>query len=664
MTGTKTTVLAQKPLNTILHTIRDLFLRRESVALGLIMISILVVQTMLLFRGFVSVSADEYSRVLLGASWAKSPFFMERYILDVTNVWQPWHFYLLGLALKIYDSDLFLTARLVTMFFSLISLGMLYLLGRRLFNRWVALLSVLIVGLLRPHVNLSLTPMVDMIFITFLISFLYFFLGWLESGVDEQLLLAALLVGLASGMRYDGWFTVILFSAYLGLRWFIELWTRRSLHMVWLLAVGLAWLPIFIWLWGNYIHWGDPAHFLKGHYGSSPEGIGPLTALFPRLGYIELLLQNGAFIYLLALVGIILSHWILGHRLWLYLTFSLGALVILILRGGTPGQAYKPHYTFPYLVLVIPFCAYAIYWALTAPKQSGYHRWQTAGCGILALMSLYNLWLVYLKFSQQHSWGLICLLALAGIALSYKLLDHEFWLSLTLSLIPLPVLIFVSETGLAPGNPRFYDTLYFIFLAFFYAYVIWRAIGVIPSPSQRQWQIMGAGILIIICLFNLWDTFFRIPWGMPISAIQSGLVVHQLFEEGALAGEDRVLVEVELRNYKGMQVMSNHPGNFILDRAAYGEPDRASFLLDQNSSPYEIGDFFTSYEPQVNPFSLDPAARLPEYLADQQIRLIIIKDPRLESLLIRQTDFRKIHQIEDYRFYYAADYEQLDLNKE
>ena len=144
MVSTKTLMQRQKSLSAILHTVRNLIVENEGVAFGLVITLTLAVRAVVLVLGFVSVSADEYSRVLLAASWAESPYFVERYVLDVTNAWQPWHFYLLGLALKVYDGDLLVTSRIVTMVFSLISLGMFYLLLRKLFDRWVALLSVLI----------------------------------------------------------------------------------------------------------------------------------------------------------------------------------------------------------------------------------------------------------------------------------------------------------------------------------------------------------------------------------------------------------------------------------------------------------------------------------------------------------------------------------------
>ena len=143
---------------------------------------------------------------------------------------------------------------------------------------------------------------------------------------------------------------------------------------------------------------------------------------------------------------------------------------------------------------------------------------------------------------------------------------------------------------------------------------------------------------------------------MPASVNKAGLLVRQLFEEGALAVDDKVLFEAENWNHLGMQVMSNHPGSFVLDRDPMN-PDRGSFLLDKNSSPYEVGARFTSFEEQANPFSLDPPLSLDEYLKDRQIRLVVMKDPRLEALLIQQTGLERIGQVEGYSFYYAATHE-------
>lgn len=629
--------------------------KNEGLAFGLVIILLFIVRAIVLALGFVSVAADEYARTLYAANWAKSP-----YIFGETPIWLPVHFHILGLGLKAHY-DLFLTPRIVTMIFSFASLGMLYLLARKLFNRWTALLSILIAGLSNIHVYLSLTPMAEVFYLTFLLGFLYFFFTWLDKNADRHLLIAAFMLALATGVRYESWFTAAVFCFYLGLRWLMGLWKTRSLRPIWLLAIGLVCLIPSAWILRNYILWDDPLHFTRLHT-TSASGAGPLSDLFLKLAHIELLFQNWTLICLLAVVGITLSYRFLAHKIWLYLAFSLTPLVIVSLLVDGLGRAFRPRYIIYYLIPLTPFCAYTIYWVIAAHKQSFHYRWQTRGWGMLVMMSLYNLWLVYLRFTG-HSWMLVGLLAVAGIALSPLLLSRKHWFYLTSSLIPLPILIVISRSGFVPGSPRLCMGLYFIILALFYAYNVWQAIGVLKPPSRYQWRIAGLSMLAIICLYNLWGTFFRIPEGMPASVNEAGWLVRKLFEEGALAENDKVLIEVADFNYLGMLVMSNHPKNFILDRSIARESKvgqrsfivAESFLIDKSSFPYAVRTSFTTYEARANPFSLDPPADLDEYLRESQIRLVIVKDPRLKALLNQQTEFERIDRVADYAFYYAAD---------
>lgn len=187
----------------------------------------------MLARGFVSLSADELARVLYAADWAVSP-----YVFGNGYLWLPGHFYFLGLALRTHN-DLFLTPHIVTITFSLISLMMLYLLARYLFNRWVALMCVLIVGLLPLHVHLSLIPLVDILYFTFTLSFLDFFLLWLDDERDQKLLLAALMLSVATSLRYEAWIMAAVFSLYLAICGMMTFWRRRSLRLLWLMAIVL-----------------------------------------------------------------------------------------------------------------------------------------------------------------------------------------------------------------------------------------------------------------------------------------------------------------------------------------------------------------------------------------------------------------------------------------
>lgn len=659
-----------KQPNASIEPIQEIFKKHERLAFGLTIILIVAVQLFVLARGFVDVSLDEYSRVLLAASWAESPN-----IFNGNWFWLPGHSYLLGLGLTFYY-DLILTPRIFTMLFSLISLGMLYLLTRQLFSRGPALVAVLIVGLHRIHISLSLTPLTDIVYLAFIIGFLYVFFVWLEAERGNQILLAAVLLGVATAIRHEGWFSLAAFNLYLGGRWLRGVWAARSFQPVLLLAISLASLPVSIWMVGSYIFRGDPLYFANAFYRVVlPDAtglVGPMTDIFPGLAYIELLLVNGALISVLAVVGIALSLKQRPQQTLLYLAFSFSALVILTLKGdGKIGVAYKPRYILQYLVLLAPFCAYAIWGAIAARRQSSHHGWRSASRDLLALVAVYNLWLVYLRFSHRHSWVLIGLLALGGIALSFHLLSRKHWGYFTLGLVPLPILIGIIKIGdLSPAGSSLSIGLYFILLALFYAAIIWQAAGDLKPPSVHHWRTAGVGILALILIYNGWGILFHILSEHPQSDsdFKAGLRVRQLFDEGALSDKDTVLLETDpvKRNYKKIQVYSNHPGNFVLDRVPVNvlttflrENDTESFFLSNQSSPYPVDRPFVTDNPRVgydveaNPLTHDSAS-LAQYLADKHIRLVVIRDPRIATLLSQETEFAKIDQVDDYLFYYAG----------
>jgi hypothetical protein len=605
---------------------------------GLIIILIIIVHVIVLGRGFVFLSADEFARTLDAASWAKSP-----YIFDDGFVWLPGHAFLLGLALKIHY-DLFLTPRIVTWIFSMLSLWTVYLLARKLFNHEVALLSLLIVGLLPLHVYLSLTPLVDIIYFTAVLSFLYFFLLWLDTTADHHLLLAALMLGFATSLRYESWIVATVFSFYLGIRWLKELFKKRSVRALWLLSIGLVSVLPLVWVLRIYSLWGNPFYYIK--FVALDMGSASTLSL-PRLGYFELLLQNGALICLFSVVGILFSYRSIGQAIWFYLGFGLAPFLILTIftKGSLVSAAYSPRYVGLYLVVLALFCSYGIYWATKAHKGSlAYRR------GTLIMLFLYNLCLVYLRI-QQHSWILVCLLAAAGIVISYELLDRKRWIYFSLSLIPLLGLIAITKnTIFSPVLLNLYLSSYVICLALFYVYQIWQGTEVTVPSQPLKASLLGIGMVGVICLYNFWGVLAGIPRETK-SGIQAGLRVRQIFEDGALASTDKILIEVSGVDNLYMQVMSNHPWNFVLDRDR-SRKKQESFLLDKDSSPLEVTTSYSRFKSQGNPLPPKGSFDSEDYLREKKIRLIVIKDPRLQALLRQQTDFKPIGQTGDYLFYY------------
>ncbi|HEX2521003.1 MAG TPA: glycosyltransferase family 39 protein, partial [Terriglobia bacterium] len=537
---------------------KDSVLTKEASNVGIAIGVIALLQAAVLSLGFTSLTTDEYTRTLYAASWAKTH-------LLPTDEWLPGHIWILGTALKI-RYDLFLTPRIVTYLFSLQCLLALYLLARYLFNRWVALISICILGSLQIYVYLSLTPLVDMVYYTFLLWFLYFLLRWLEQRQPAPFFAAALMLGFATTLRYEAWFIAALFSVYLLVRSIAEL--QRSRVAGTLIALAVVWIVPCLWLAGNYIWHGDPLQIM-GAYGGwirfrlETESISNWAAL---------LFRTGSHICVLGLAGIWLSRSIVAReKLCLYLGLTFAPLVVLSVFTTGPGNVYAERYVGQYLLPLIPFCAHAVYCALIADR----HRspiGQLPSWPALAIFSIYNLWLVYLKMSG-HGGRLISLLTLAGISLSWRLLELRRWMLLAATLSPLALFIVLPRTRFALISSDAHLRLYFVVLLTFYGLYLLRAKY---SPehratarfSARQWWSLGAGLLSIVLFYGLWGTFVDHP-DFFHEAPRAGLHVRRLFDERILREDTKVLMQVSDWDFIVIPTMSNRPHNFMFDRYPY-----------------------------------------------------------------------------------------------
>jgi 4-amino-4-deoxy-L-arabinose transferase-like glycosyltransferase len=90
-------------------------------------------------------------------------------------------------------------ARFVTVIFSMLSLSMLYFLGKKLYNPYVGALSVLVLGTFANYIEFSRRAMIDIQLIFFMLASIYVFILSRESGKNRNryLVLSGLLFGLA-----------------------------------------------------------------------------------------------------------------------------------------------------------------------------------------------------------------------------------------------------------------------------------------------------------------------------------------------------------------------------------------------------------------------------------------------------------------------------------
>jgi len=625
--------------------------KHHTIAFISIIAFILIVHVIVLARGFASVSADDYARVLSAASWAAKP-----YIFTYEGIWLPGYAFIIGPVLKIYY-DLFLIPHLIIFFFSFIALFMLYLLTKNLFNAQVALLAILIVGLLPFYVHLSLTPLADMIYFLLIIGFFYFFLVWHDYHQDKILLISAALLTIATTVRYEGWLVAACFCLYLGLRWLSAVRSTHALLPLWLLAMAMVCLFPCLWMLRCYLTSGHPLLFMAETFPGEPDTSGLLTSLSPKLTYIELLFQDGSLICLLAMGGLLLLRREWTQKLWIYLIFSLAPLILLTLFMRPPEfwAAYKPRYSGLFVILLTPFCAYALYWALTAHTQPVKYGWQTAGMALPIVVALYNLWLIYLRVEGQSTVWIFCL-AFGSALLGFYLLERYDWIFFALSLVPLLAIMFVFNYLLAMHTPRSYMLWYGIVLFLFYMYFVAKYRRMVNHTSYKHWKIVGITMLSTVIIFNLFSDIRNVPLGED-SDIKIGWRIRKMFSNGTLTDDSKILVEVSLYNYLPMQVLSNHPANFILARLpteGYGKDTAKSFLLDSNVSMQEIDHTLKEYLIQIDNEEMRYASDFNKFLMSKKIQLLIFKNPKIIALLNSHGTLKFIENIHGYTLYWVC----------
>jgi 4-amino-4-deoxy-L-arabinose transferase-like glycosyltransferase len=182
---------------------------------------------------------DAPVRIELAERWAQAPHLWRGY--PETYQYGPLHLSLIGALVRLLGDRLF-AARLLSLACGLACVWLLYRIAERERGREAAAWAGLALALSPLHIQSSTTGASEAVFLAL-------FLGALLLALREQALLAAVLLGAAGLVRYDGWLYVPLFGALIWLR-------SRDLPR----AIGfcaLAAAPALFWMWLNARWAGD-----------------------------------------------------------------------------------------------------------------------------------------------------------------------------------------------------------------------------------------------------------------------------------------------------------------------------------------------------------------------------------------------------------------------
>jgi 4-amino-4-deoxy-L-arabinose transferase-like glycosyltransferase len=129
--------------------------------------------------------------------------------------------YILAILTYLFGGDLKIF-RLVPIIFGSLSVSMLYVLGKELFDRKVGILSSLLLGFSSIHILYSRTVMLESMLIFFILGSIYFF--WKSYYVKRNFksaVLAGVFLGLAIDTKYVGLLLIPIFIIFI-------LWTNRN----------------------------------------------------------------------------------------------------------------------------------------------------------------------------------------------------------------------------------------------------------------------------------------------------------------------------------------------------------------------------------------------------------------------------------------------------
>ncbi len=345
--------------------------------LALFLAARILLQVWLYRVGFISLTADEFSRTVIAARWAESPY------LFWSGVWLPIQTYIYGIGLRL-AYDLVATPRILTIVFGLASIVLMFLVSLELMeNAAIALVSAILLGINPLHIWLSSTPLTEILHTALILACVWGFLRFWRTQALGYLCLSSALLALANGVRFEAWMVSLIFSVTLGFWWLKRLPSRqaqapRAWHL--LAAASLPWFFPLAWMVGSYRASGNPLDFMAAIRSYKLTFYG---ATHSYRNYLSALLRIDPFATVLFPLGAIAALWRSNSRRsgWYAALVVLPAAIFIGLHGGQtepPGNYVR--YMAPFLFLFYPFIAWLLVKA--AGRLPARAAWQIAGLAL------------------------------------------------------------------------------------------------------------------------------------------------------------------------------------------------------------------------------------------------------------------------------------------
>jgi hypothetical protein len=362
-------------------------------------------QVYLYTKGFLNVSADEFSRGIVAGKWAENPHWDS--LREFIQTWLPLEKYLNGLILSVWG-DVILVPRVTVFLASCVLLCALYGLLRLLFKQFaIAVCGLIFISTQPWYIWLSGTPMLEMYFLSFFFLGFFFIVGWLKEERKGYWLFAGISFCIASGFHVQSWPLINLVHLLVFVFFCRFLWTRhfgmaaRTLgYYVLSNAFILGYCIAEYKLKGEFLGFlGTHSAYSKWFYKGYDVGTAEKLLYYPKVVFGNFNLMGWIF------VGASLCmFWRKKHRLWKLLPSVLLVLVliaysILNLRSGPPSAA-PGRYSVFFVLLLTPYIAHGCV-GLVGWARKSRHRGLSISAGLLIAVLFTTLLADGLKTSRN-----------------------------------------------------------------------------------------------------------------------------------------------------------------------------------------------------------------------------------------------------------------------
>ncbi|MCL4244031.1 MAG: hypothetical protein KJ002_02720 [Candidatus Dadabacteria bacterium] len=356
--------------------------------------------------GFLSLSADEYSRGMTAARWALDG---DLPLGIYMNAWLPFETYVNGLALMVWG-DVIWTPRITVFIFSCVLLVYFVKLVHYVFKSHFATLAAGLLLVFNPwFVWLSGTPMLDIYYLTPFVAGLYYVAKWIEERRGAFLLAGGLLFFLSTGFHSQAW--ILVNAANLFLSVYAVIFLRVKDRRAFLELAGffllsnlfiILYIPIEHAATGEWLYmFRDHAARTLPYYSDYDVPLWKKLAYYPRLVY----RSTHWLVWLFFPVGIFAA---LRARRRTAALFPLAAGIIALAVYSAynvfsvPASAAPGRYSLPFFMLFAPYSALGIYTIfflnLRAPVS-----WLLRGAA--AALVVYLLWTSFLGLPDYETKG-------------------------------------------------------------------------------------------------------------------------------------------------------------------------------------------------------------------------------------------------------------------